>query len=126
MAQKIKELTYTIIEPYSSADFLHGPLALIETGFPVIVVAPTGALLPELRDFMRTVRELGAEVIGISDDADTLALARIPLRLPQFVPEWVSPITSIVPGQLLAMHLAHTRDYNVDAPRTIHKVTETC
>lgn len=125
MALKMKELTYTIVEPYSSADFLHGPLALIEPGFPVIVIAPTGLMLPEMQGFMRTLRAREAEIIGISDDLATLDLARIPLALPQAVPEWLSPLTAIVPGQLFAMHLAYTRDFDVDAPRAIRKVTET-
>lgn len=125
MALKLKELTYTAVEPYSSADFLHGPLALLETGFPVVLLAPQGAMTPQLRDFAGTVRGRGAELIAISDDDAILAQARIPLPLPQPVPEWLSPLTAIVPGQLLAMHLAATRDYDVDAPRAIQKVTET-
>lgn len=125
LALKMKELTYTIAEPYSSADFLHGPLALIDQGFPVIVIAPSGRMLPEMGEFIRTLRQRQAEVIAISDDAGTLALARIPLALPAPVPEWLSPITAIIPGQMLAMNLAHTRDFDVDAPRGIQKVTET-
>ncbi len=125
LALKMKELTYTIAEPYSSADFMHGPLALIEHGFPAIVVAPTGVMLPETQSFIRTLKQREAEVIVISDDADTLALARIPLQLPRPVPEWLSPIAAIVPGQLLAMHLAAVRDYDPDHPRGLRKVTET-
>jgi len=125
LALKLKELTYTIAEPYSSADFMHGPLALIEHGFPAIVIAPSGVVLPELQNFIRTLKQRDAEVIAISDHADTLALARIPLKLPQAVPEWLSPITAIVPGQLFAMHLAHVRDYDPDHPRGLRKVTET-
>ena len=125
IALKLKELTYTIAEPYSSADFLHGPLALIEHGFPAFVVAPSGVMLPELQEFMHTLRQREAEIIAISDDTDTLALARIPLALPQSVPEWLSPITAIVPGQLFAMYLAHVRDYDPDHPRGLRKVTET-
>lgn len=125
LALKLKELTYTIVEPYSSADFQHGPLALLEPGFPVLVVAPSGRMLPELRAFVDVVHGRGAELIIISDDEALLDAARIPLRLPHPVPEWLSPLTAIVPGQLFAMHLAHARDYDVDAPRAIRKVTET-
>ena len=125
LALKMKELTYTIAEPYSSADFLHGPLALIDQGFPVIVIAPSGKMLPEMGDFMQTLRQRQAELIAISDDAAALAMARIPLALPVPVPEWLSPITAIIPGQMLAMNLAHTRDFDVDSPRAIKKVTET-
>ncbi|MEZ4736572.1 MAG: SIS domain-containing protein [Caldilineaceae bacterium] len=125
LALKLKELTYTIAEPYSSADFMHGPLALIEHGFPAIVIAPTGVVLPELQRFMQTLQQREAEIIAISDDAATLALARTRLALPQPVPEWLSPLTAIIPGQLLAMHLAYVRDYDPDHPRGIRKVTET-
>ena len=125
LALKLKELTYTVVEAYSSADFLHGPLALIERGFPAIVIAPSGKMTARLREFIGTLGERGAEVIVISDERETLDLARIALPLAQSVPEWLSPITAIVPGQLLALHLAHVRDLNVDQPRAIRKVTET-
>ena len=125
IALKLKELTYTIAEPYSSADFMHGPLALIEHGFPAIVVAPSGVMLPEMQDFIHTLNKREAEVIVISDDAETLAPARIPLPLPQAVAEWLSPITAIIPGQLFGLHLAHARDFDPDHPRGLRKVTET-
>jgi glutamine---fructose-6-phosphate transaminase (isomerizing) len=122
---KIKELNYIVAEPYSSADFMHGPLALIEEAFPTIVIAPSGLILPEMKTFIVALKERGAEVIAISDDDETLALARTPFRLPVSVPEWVSPLVSILPGQLFAMYLAHVRDFDVDRPRALHKVTET-
>ena len=125
LALKLKELTYIIAEPYSSADFLHGPLALIEHGFPAIVIAPTGVMLPEIKGFIQTLKEREAEVVIISDDDEALSLARIPLKLPRSVPEWLSPLATIIPGQLLAMHLAHVRDYDPDHPRGLRKVTKT-
>jgi glucosamine--fructose-6-phosphate aminotransferase (isomerizing) len=125
LALKLKELTYTIAEPYSSADFLHGPLALIEHGFPAIVIAPTGIMLPELREFLQVLRQREAEAIVISDDAATLAEARIPIPLHATLPEWLSPIAAIVPGQLLALYVAVARDYDPDHPRGLRKVTET-
>ncbi len=125
LALKLKELTYTLAEPYSSADFLHGPLALIEHGFPALVIAPSGIMLPELQEFIQTLQKREAEVIVISDDPETLALARIPLQLPRPVPEWLSPLAAIIPGQLFAMYLAHVRDFDPDHPRGIRKVTET-
>jgi glutamine---fructose-6-phosphate transaminase (isomerizing) len=97
----------------------------VEEAFPAIVVAPTGKMLPEMQSFIGTLKERGAEVIVISDDAATLALARSPLKLPVTVPEWISPILTIIPGQLFAMHLAYARDFDVDNPRAIRKVTET-
>ncbi len=125
MALKIKELTYTVVQPYSSADFLHGPLAVIEDGFPLITIAPSGLMLEEMKSFMETAKKRGAELLVISDDDEALAAARIPLRLPVGVPEWLSPLIAIIPGQLFAMHLAHTRDFDPDRPRALRKVTET-
>jgi glucosamine--fructose-6-phosphate aminotransferase (isomerizing) len=125
LALKLKELTYTIAEPYSSADFMHGPLALIEHGFPAIVIAPSGVVLPEMQDFVKTLRKREAEVIAISDDNATLDMARVPLKLPRAVPEWLSPISAIVPGQLFALHLTQVRDIDPDHPRGLRKVTET-
>jgi glutamine---fructose-6-phosphate transaminase (isomerizing) len=125
LALKLKELTYTIAEPYSSADFMHGPLALIEHGFPAIVVAPSGVVLPEMQEFIQTLKQREAEIIAISDDIDTLSLARVPLQLPSPVPEWLSPIVSIIPGQLFSLHLAKVRDFDPDHPRGLRKVTET-
>lgn len=125
LSLKLKEMTYTVVEPYSSADFLHGPLALIAPGFPVITLAPSGKMLAEMKTFMATAGERGAELVVISDDEEALALGRVALALPAGVPEWLSPICAIVPGQLLAMHLAHARDFDPDRPRALHKVTET-
>ena len=125
IALKLKELTYTIVEPYSSADFLHGPLALIEHGFPVLTIAPSGIMLPELKEFIATLQGREAEVIAISDEVEVLEMAHIPLALPVKVTEWLSPITAIIPGQLLAMHLADIRNYDPDKPRGLSKVTET-
>jgi glucosamine--fructose-6-phosphate aminotransferase (isomerizing) len=125
LALKLKELTYTVVEPYSSADFLHGPLAIIERDFPVMVIAPNGPILNEMRSFIETLRQYQAQVICISDDPQTLDLAQIPVAAPAGIPEWLSPLTAVIPGQLFALHLASIRGYNVDAPRSIHKVTET-
>ena len=125
VALKLKELTYSVAEPYSSADFLHGPVALVESGFPVIVVAPSGALQAEMKDFLGVLSERSAEIVLITDDETLANQADFTLRVPQAVPEWLSPMAAIIPGQLLAMHLAHWRRYDVDRPRGLRKVTET-
>ena len=125
LSLKLKEMTYTVVEPYSSADFLHGPLAVIAQGFPVITIAPSGKMLPEMKAFMATARDRGAELIVVSDDGEALGMGRVSLALPAGVPEWLSPITAIVPGQILAMGLSHTRGFDPDRPRALHKVTET-
>ncbi|MEA4908578.1 MAG: SIS domain-containing protein [Chloroflexi bacterium] len=122
---KMKELTYTMVEPYSSADFLHGPIAVIDPGFPAFVVAPSGKLLSENKDFIRQLKELRAEVVVISDDPEAIRLGTNALPLPVPLPEPISPIAAIVPGQVFSMYLAHTRGIDVDHPRGLHKVTET-
>lgn len=125
LALKLKELSYTSTEAYSNADFLHGPLAMVEKGFPVIVLAATGALLADTQALLRILNERQAEVLCIGDDPTTGQMARGSLTVARRVPEWLSPLPLIVPGQLLALHLAAMRGLDVDSPRSIRKVTET-
>ena len=122
---KVKELTYSIAEPYSSADFLHGPVALVDRGFPVFVIAPSGKMGPQMMDLVQEVQKRQAEVVIISDHPTILGMANHKLVLPTGIPEWLSPIAAIIPGQMFAMYLAHTRGFDVDQPRGLNKVTET-
>jgi glucosamine--fructose-6-phosphate aminotransferase (isomerizing) len=125
-ALKLKELTYTIAEPYSSADFQHGPIAMIEGGFPVFAVAPKGRVHNSMKDMLtRLRRQKDAELVIISDDAETLTLAQSPIQLPPQIPEWLTPLVSIIPAQLFACHLTQVKGYDTDKPRNITKVTET-
>lgn len=124
IALKLKELTYTLAEPYSSADFLHGPVSLIEPAFPVIVVAPSGALAGEMRAFVDQLRSLEAELLCVSNDEALLEMGRTRFPFPP-VPDWLSPLLAILPGQLFALYLAVARDYDPDRPRGLRKVTET-
>ena len=125
IALKLKELNYLIAEPYSSADFMHGPIAVIGSGFPALVVAPNGKMFDTMRDFTLELKSRGAELLIISDRQDLLAEAVTPLPLPESVPEWLSPIVAIVPGQLFALHLTLTKGYDPDQPQGLQKVTIT-
>ncbi len=125
IALKLKETDYIAAEPYSPADFIHGPLAMLDDRYPVIVVAPSGPLLTEMRSAMIRIAERRAELLVISDDAETLACGRLALRLPVTVPEWLSPLVSVIPGQLLALHIALERGDDPDRPRALQKVTLT-
>jgi glucosamine--fructose-6-phosphate aminotransferase (isomerizing) len=125
IALKLKELTYVVAEPYSSADFRHGPVAIVERGFPAVVIAPQGAVYPDMLALARELSTRDAELIVISGQNDVLALARTPLRLPAVLPEWLSPLTCVVPGQLLALHVTLAKGYDPDHPRGLKKVTET-
>jgi glucosamine--fructose-6-phosphate aminotransferase (isomerizing) len=125
-ALKLKELTYTIAEPYSSADFRHGPIAMIEGGFPVMAVAPKGKVFDTMLEMLGKLRsEQSAELVVISDEKRALSLAQSPILLPSGIPEWLSPIVSIVPAQLFAAHLTLAKGFDPEQPRTIFKVTET-
>ena len=125
-ALKLKELTYLIAEPYSSADFQHGPIAMVEGGFPVLAVAPNGKVQETMRDMLTRLRkEKNAELVVISDDQDILALSQSPIQLPPQIPEWLTPLVSIIPAQLFACHLTGVKGYDPEKPRSITKVTET-
>ncbi len=123
---KLKELTYTIAEPYSSADFLHGPIAMVEQNFPILVMAPNGKIFENLYEVMRTLKnEHQAELVVVSNHMKALELANTAIPIPTAVPEWLSPIVSIVPGQLFAYHLTKARGLDSESPMTISKVTRT-
>ena len=125
-ALKLKELTYIIAEPYSSADFQHGPIAMVEGGFPVMAVVPKGKVHDSMKDMLTRLRQQrNAELVVISDDKDTLALAQSPIKLLPQMPEWLTPIVSIIPAQLFACHLTQVKGYDTESPRNLTKVTET-
>jgi glucosamine--fructose-6-phosphate aminotransferase (isomerizing) len=122
---KLKELTYTLAEPYSLADFRHGPVAVVGRGFPVFTVVPEGTVAAGLLDFLRQMREWEAELVVISALEEALALAQTPLPLPTGVPEWLSPLVAVVPGQLFALGLTLAKGFDPDHPRGLRKVTLT-
>ena len=82
-------------------------------------------MLADLASLMRRLDERHAELVAISDDSAVLKRARVALPLPAEVPEWLSPLVAIVPGQLFAVALARTRGLDPDRPRGLSKVTET-
>ena len=125
-ALKLKELTYVIAEPYSSADFQHGPIAMVAGGFPILAVAPGGQVYPSMKEMLTRLRnQLNAELVLISDEADALAFAQSAVPLPPRIPEWLTPLVSILPAQLFACHLTTVKGYDTETPRSITKVTET-
>jgi len=124
-ALKMKELTYIIAEPYSSADFAHGPIAMMVSGYPVFAVAPKGKVFDSMLEMLKRLRDLSAELVVISNDKRALSLAQVPLNIPADVPEWLSPLVSILPAQLFAYHLTLAKGFNTEQPRSIRKVTET-
>jgi glutamine---fructose-6-phosphate transaminase (isomerizing) len=119
IALKMRELSGLLFEAYSAADLMHGPVAAIGEGWPVIAVAPTGPARSSMTAAISSVQSRGARLIVISDSPD----ATLPL-LPG-VPEWVSPLVSVIPGQLAARRNAELRGVDLDHPGGLSKITLT-
>lgn len=122
---KIKELCYITCEEYSEADFRHGPIAMIQRGFPVIVIAPASKPLPLLVDLLQGLHDRRAEALVISDVPAVLEYAQHGMSLPTDIPEWLNPICAVLPGQYFAMKLASSMGHNLDLPPGLTKVTIT-
>jgi glucosamine--fructose-6-phosphate aminotransferase (isomerizing) len=125
IALKIKELSGVEAEPYSTADFRHGPIAMAEGGLPVILVSVGPTFRKELADLADLVRGQGARVVPLADALPGIQPADSWIPLPPGEPEWLTPIAAIIPGQLLAFHLTKARGLDPDRPRHIRKVTLT-
>jgi glucosamine--fructose-6-phosphate aminotransferase (isomerizing) len=125
IALKLKELNYLIAESYSSADFMHGPIAVVGSGFPAMVVASSGMMFDTMHRFSLELKSRGAELLVISDRQALLEEAVTPLPLPAQVPEWLSPIVAVVPGQLFALYLTLAKGHDPDHPEGLQKVTIT-
>ncbi len=122
-ALKLKELAYVLADPYSAADFQHGPIALVHPGFSVLGVATTGPALAGMAELLERLGEVGARLLVMSDDPTVCGLGD-GVSLPN-VPEWLSPLVAILPAQLFAYHLARARGLDTEAPRNLSKVTLT-
>lgn len=122
---KLKELCYVVSQEYSEADFRHGPIAVIGAGFPVIMVAPKGKALEKQVEMLHILAEKSAEVLLISNDESLKPLAKQYLPLPADLPEWLSPIAAVIPGQVFAWRLAFEMGHSIDTPRGLNKVTVT-
>jgi len=124
-ALKIRELSGLVVEAYSPADLLHGPIAAIRPGWPVIAIGPTGPAQQSIADVLPPLEERGARLLVVSDVPELLARAHTPLPLVSGVPEWLSPLTAVIPGQVTAMRLAELRGLDVDSPPGLEKITLT-
>jgi glucosamine--fructose-6-phosphate aminotransferase (isomerizing) len=124
-ALKMTETSYIAAKPYSGADFLHGPIAMVSEGFPCILFAPEGRAYPSMVELALKLRERAAEMIIVAHTDEILDLAVRPLKVPTPIQEQLSPLLYIVPGQLWAYHFARTRGQNPDKPRGLSKVTLT-
>ena len=125
LAIKLMETCYVISERFSSADFQHGPVAMIEKDFPVFAFAPPGKTYSNMLCLAQRLRRLRAETIIISSEPSILKLATREIRIPQKMNEFFSPIPYIIPGQLFAAFLSKVKGLSPDRPRSLQKVTKT-
>jgi glucosamine--fructose-6-phosphate aminotransferase (isomerizing) len=124
-ALKLMETCYVIAERFSAADFLHGPIALIERDFPAFVFMPPGKTFQNMRELTGRLRQLHAEVVAFTGPKVNIPSATRVIRVPGDMPEIYSPIPYIVPGQIFAALLAEIKGLDPDKPRSLHIVTQT-
>lgn len=137
-ALKMMETCYVVAERFSSADLLHGPIAMVESSFPSFVFCPSGVTWEPMCDLLKKLESIGSDMLLLTDKSNKAAQSisgqtgpplTIPLALGQKkgkLPEEVyTPIPYIIPAQLFAAHLAEVKGLNPDSPRTLNKVTQT-
>jgi glucosamine--fructose-6-phosphate aminotransferase (isomerizing) len=98
---------------------------MVGQGFPVLVVAPSDTVSDDIRGLVGDLKGLGAELLLISEDEAVLRQAQLPLSLPSNIPEWLTPLVAVLPGQLFSLALAKAKGLNPDQPAGLKKVTET-
>jgi glutamine---fructose-6-phosphate transaminase (isomerizing) len=122
-ALKLKELANVLADPYSAADFEHGPIALVGDGFPILAIATTGAALEGMAELLGRLHTARARLLTLSDASGAGRFGEV-VPLPAG-PEWLAPLVAIVPAQLFAYHLAVARGMDTENPRNLSKVTLT-
>lgn len=127
---KLMETCYVVAERFSAADLMHGPIAMVEAGFPVFAFAPAGPTWPSISEVLRRVRGIGARAMTLTDfpaaaDPGPSLLLPPAASGPAGLEDLYTPIPYIVPAQLFAAHLAAAKGLDPDSPRTLEKVTRT-
>jgi glutamine---fructose-6-phosphate transaminase (isomerizing) len=118
-ALKLKEISYTATDAYAAGEMKHGPIALLDEGTPVVVVATDSPVLEKVISNMQEVRARGAAVIAVGGDS-AAPHADAVLRVPDA--DWMlQPLLAVIPLQLLAYRIARLRGLNVDQPRNLAK-----
>jgi len=121
-ALKLKELSYIHAEGYPAGEMKHGPIALIDRNMPVLVIAPRDPWYEKMFSQVEQTKARGGMVIAVATDGDELIASKADHIL--WVPEtpWMlSPITTVIPLQMLAYHIAALRGLDVDQPRNLAK-----
>jgi glucosamine--fructose-6-phosphate aminotransferase (isomerizing) len=125
-ALKLMETCYVVAERFSGADLLHGPIAMVESGFPSFLFAPSGVTWPAQREMLGKLDRLKADTLMITDRGNREASTRCnAIVIPAKLSELYTPIPYIIPAQLFAACLASIKGLDPDRPRTLSKVTRT-
>jgi glucosamine--fructose-6-phosphate aminotransferase (isomerizing) len=119
-AQKLKEVSYVHAEAYQAAELKHGPLALINSSMPSVVIVPADELLPKNISTIEQIKARGGPVIAVTSANLPAGLADATIRVPRAEPE-LEPILLNVPLQLLAYHVAAKLGRDIDKPRNLAK-----
>jgi glucosamine--fructose-6-phosphate aminotransferase (isomerizing) len=121
-ALKLKEISYIHAEGYPAGEMKHGPIALIDSDLPVVVIAPRDPWYEKMFSQIEQAKARGGQVIAVATEGDEQILAQADQVI--FVPNtpWLlSPVTTVIPLQLLAYHIAALRGLDVDQPRNLAK-----
>lgn len=121
-ALKLKELSYIHAEAYAAGELKHGPIALIDKDFPIVVMAPRDSLFNKTISNMQEVMARGGQIILFSDQAGLheAGPSAHSIVMPA-VPTFIAPFVYAVPAQMLAYHTALARGTDVDQPRNLAK-----
>ena len=121
-ALKLKETSYIHAEAYAAGELKHGPIALIDTAFPVVLFAPKDAVFDKTLSNMQEVKARNADVILVSDPEGVALAGDVPftLTVPK-VPDVIAPFVYAIPAQMLAYHTALERGTDIDQPRNLAK-----
>ena len=121
-ALKLKEISYIHAEGYPAAEMKHGPIALVDEHTPSVFIVPRGTTYDKVMANMEEVKARGGPIIAVAshDDAQVDAIADEVIRVPE-MPEFLQPIVTVVPLQLLSYHIALMRGCDVDKPRNLAK-----
>lgn len=124
-ALKLEETCYVSAEPFSSADLMHGPIAVVDSGFAVFLYAPPGKGFGPMLGLSGKLAGWDVETVVISTEDEMLSRATIPIELPLSIDEMYSPLVYVIAGQLFAQYLSVTKGHDPDRPRGLSKVTLT-
>ncbi len=125
LALKLMETCYVVAERFSSADFFHGPLAIVERRFPAIMFAPAGVTSDSNKALLKRLNDLHADSLSITNDPIVAEMSSRSILIADGVDEFLTPIPFIIPAQIFAARLAEAKGLDPDAPRSLAKVTKT-